>query len=497
MTIDVSLDPRAQFLGLFSKNPKTLIIDQALTSTINYLIPFTKLQTNINISQVSWLSDRLEPIEGEVVFLIDSNLQNIDVLLKRLQEIGTTDVSVVLTSRFFKTFKLKIESNGTYLELLKWDMFVEDDIIPKFYHLNEHLNLEQFYRYKAGDVIRLQQLLLTLLRENPRLIPNKIYHSHGEYSESFYKNFNKAYKDTEGLENSGLMTSLIIVERNFDLFRLVENDCIFINVIQEYKRMELNKIDDETYFNDDLWDVLKFMNFDTVCKYLNNEAKDLQSRYQVLKAKKGDLNIVNDLNKLESYKKLLIKYTNLCEKLIDEIGVNALDSNFNKFLDELNNNQETYSDSIQNLIDLVEFSELDQKFIVRLIFSVILKFEIQDKDYNALKSKLVERFGIQWFIKLDNIKSFYTPTLKTSKLSIDLILNSIISNNAIENIKFTKRNNGRYLNIGKSKENCVVVFIGGVTFSELKTIKELQDNGLEIVVLSDGVAGTVDHSIGF
>ncbi|KAH3685180.1 hypothetical protein WICPIJ_003841 [Wickerhamomyces pijperi] len=492
------LNPLTQFLNFFNTEPKTLVIDQSLTSTINYLIPFTKLQKTINISQVCWFADILEATQGEVVFVIDSKLANVEVLQRRIKEIGTTNVSVILTSTFFKTFKYELETNGTYLELYNWELFVKDDIIPSFYHLNSTIDLDQLYRFKAGDVSRLQCLLLKLLSENPRFVPNKIYHSHGEYSEALYKNFNKLYKQVDGLENSGLVTNLIIVERNFDLLRLVENNCDFINILQEYRSVQLNKIEaeEDIYFNDELWELLKFMNFDTVCKYLNKEAKDLQAQYQSLKSKKGDLNIVNDLNKLEAYKKLLIKYTNLCEKLISEIGVNSLDSNFNRFLDELNNHQDTYAEAIQSLINQVEYSELEVKYIIRLIFSVLIKFDIQEKDYNVLKAKLVERFGIQWFIVLDNIKTSYKPsTPLKSKLSMELILESILTNTAIENIKFTKRSNGRYVNVGKAKENFIIVFIGGVTYTELKVINQLQEKGIEIVTLSDGVVSFVDRCI--
>ncbi|KAH3679364.1 hypothetical protein WICMUC_001045 [Wickerhamomyces mucosus] len=483
-----------ELLSFFSSNEKTLIIDKSLTSSINYLIPFSRLKQLTNISQVYWFDDKLNRIEGEIVFLIDSKLQNVEILENRLREIENNDIQIILTNEFFKTFQYQLELKGIYLEYLKWDFFINDEIIQNFYHLNKKLNLIEIYN---GDSIinlsNIENLLQKFISKFPNYNPTQFYYQNSGNCIKFYQSFKSNQFNLKGLETSGLKTNLIILERNYNFPILIkdDNNSKFINIIQEYQSLEINKIED-FYFNDELFPKLKFMDFEQVCLYLNSEAKTLQSRYTELKNSKTSIDnnnnennntsnlneIVVELNRLENFKKLLIKYTNLCEILIKNLGINDPYSQFNKYLSILQN------PSQENLLELIKYDDIDINYIIRSLLITGLS--------DSIKSSLIDKYGINYLFKLQsllNVKNCIPIKPYNSNINdiqdIKKILNSIRSNIPLDNFNIDRPNR---LNIGKSKEKNILLMIGGITYNELNLIEDWKkENDIEIVIISDGI----------
>ncbi|CAM9011875.1 hypothetical protein WICANDRAFT_78958 [Wickerhamomyces anomalus NRRL Y-366-8] len=294
------------------------------------------------------------------------------------------------------------------------------------------------------------------------------------------------------------------------------------------------KLDSTTYLdseNDSIYNSLKFMNFGIACDYLNNEAKSLQLQYDELN-NLNDLshikNFVDKLNELELLKKQVSNHTKISEEILNKLQTSDESSNYNTLLEfqqDILFANLSYSNIISKIIELINYQEYQLYDILRLIsITSIVNNGLRERDYITLNNEILESFGFKYFQLLQNlikiglitirgdpsiIKNFNNLNSKlklTSDIDDDpnnpsepsfayrgyiplisrilqnsihpnkrsswshLDLNSLLLGKTIDE-ELTQDNIGLGGLLQKNDSMVIIVMIGGLTYSELATIK--------------------------
>lgn len=431
-------------LSVLGEDPKSLIIDRTLSSSINALIPFSRLKQRANLHNVYWFQDSLNvTIDTSMTFLIRSELQNISLLDKRIKELMALNegvqIDVVITDDYARSFKHEMERVGILGEIFtvkEWKLWLDLDGMMSL-NLKQ---LESLYLYKTpSSPFKLASLLNEHLKRHPEMRITQIL-SKGLNSSKFVQIF-KDLRENEvsqmsmeekreflkiehGLYeklSSGKQCDLIVLERNLDFMSVVLPQLSYSGVIDEIAGIDVNTIvlDDETIYlslgeesGDNIYDSLKYMNFGMACDYLNTEAKSLQSQYDLLvKRVEVSSNLVSELQQLEFLKKEVSTHTKISESILQKISDS---SRFNELL-ELHQNiilqNIGYSTSVSKVLDLI-YQLFPVNDILRLLSIVSIVFGgLREKDFQSLSNEIIESYGIKYLLVLQNL-------LKVGVLSI-------------------------------------------------------------------------------
>lgn len=438
-------DPLHSLLKVIDTHHKSLIIDRSLSTSINSLVPFSKLKELGNIQNVYWFEDSLSnsPATSNFTFLVRSNLSNINALKSRVQEILASQpgarIDVVLTSDYFKSFKHELDKIGIYGDLnslASWDLFIHDHKANTYQLLlNDELN--SLYLYKTPNIpYKLANWLNNYLIENPELRITHIL-AKGSNSSKFvtiFKNLRNNYissltplqkklqlKIDHGLygssaNNSGKQTDLIVLERNLDFLSVLLNQLSYSGIIDEVYDIDINTIKVEnttTYLDsqddDSLFDSIRFMNFGIACDFLNSEAKSLQSQYDELQSSQTISqvkNFVDQLSNLESLKKQVSEHTKISEDILNKLQTGDEDSKFNVVLDiqqDIIYQNMSYSNIITKIVDLI-YQDYPIYDILRLIcITSIVNNGLRERDYINLNNEIIESYGFRYFQLSQNL----------------------------------------------------------------------------------------------
>lgn len=441
-------DPLKSLLGLLDKQNKSLIIEKSLSTSINSLVPFSKLKDLTNINNVHWFDDQLTSISqltNNFTFLIRSNLTNLPIFQSRVKELLLTNpaarIDVILTSDYFKAFKHELTKIGVYGDLNSihpWDLFIVD-LKAQTYQLYLQNELNSLYLYKTPNIpYKLANWLNNYLIENPELRITHIL-SKGLNSAKFVsilKNLRNNYissltplqkkqqlKIDNGLygsssNNSGKQTDLIVLERNLDFLSVLLNQLSYSGIIDEVYDIDINtiKIENQTTYldmidegTDSLYDSIRSMNFGIACDYLNTEAKNLQSQYDEIQQSQTISqvkNFVDQLSNLESLKKQVSNHTKISEDILLNLKTGDEDSEFNNILDfqqDILLQNLSYSNTILKITELI-YENYTIYDILRLIcITSIVNNGLRERDYVNLNNEIIESYGFKYFQLLQNL----------------------------------------------------------------------------------------------
>ncbi|CCH44804.1 Vacuolar protein sorting-associated protein [Wickerhamomyces ciferrii] len=333
--------------------------------------------------------------------------------------------------------------------------------------------------------------------------------------------------------NSGKQCDLIVLERNLDFLSVLLNQLTYSGIIDELYDIDINsiKLDDE-FFNlneeeDSLYDSIKFKNFGEACDELNTQAKELQSNYNDLQSQSTISQVkqfVDNLPHLESLKKQVSNHTKLSESILTQLETNDEFSKFNillEFQQDIILQNLTYSSIISKILELIYEDNYSFEELIRLIsITSIIYNGIREKDYIQLNNEILEFFGFQNFQILQNLIKIGLITIRGDpsiiknfnnlNLKLNLVPNDddplgfayrgyipLITRILEQTISTTKRSSWDHLDLkslilgktideeltqdniglgGLLQKNSIViiVMIGGLTYSELATIKKLE-----------------------
>lgn len=342
--------------------------------------------------------------------------------------------------------------------------------------------------------------------------------------------------------SSGKQCDLIVLERNLDFMSVLLNQVSYLGIIDEVFGIDINtvQLDETIYLNgDEVYHDLKDMNFGVACDYLNTQAKTLQQKYDGLtKTRDVSQKFVEELQKLEDKRKYVSMHTQLSESIILKLQINE-DPAFNELL-ELQHNillqNLSYSNTISKVIDLI-YQSSDVTTVLRLLGITSIVFNgLRERDFQNLSQEIIETYGVKYLLKLQDLIKIGVITIRGDP---SIIKNFAQLSNSLQLVPATmeqdmsyrgyiplvtrilehtiapeKRSSWSNLDLSElmgklideslikdtpggviQKDSTVfIVMIGGITYSEMASIKHFEDQFYQqhgvrktVVVITEGL----------
>lgn len=224
-----------------------------------------------------------------------------------------------------------------------------------------------------------------------------------------------------------LETDLIVIERDVDPITPLLTQLSYIGIIDDFFKFDhsLSSLESKkdiklNYVTDDIWQEIKYCNFGTIGPTLNKMAKELQSKYDSRHTAEtvGEIkSFVESLSTLQENQRLLKMHTLLSSDVLEEVETNP-ELQFSRIL-ELE--QDILSDNVHSnelylrLMDLIYENEVPRDKILKLISLIALcKRGIKDRDFESLKTDLIDRFGIDTLFILQRLQKMKYLTNKSN-----------------------------------------------------------------------------------
>lgn len=450
-----TLDNLFSILSRIYTNRNLLILDQDLSSVINYLTPFSKLKEHGKFDKIFWFkslptsNDELDsllsqfdslimvitPVHDTLVEFkafwqrIQDNLTKIriNVIFPNLSRNFLYELSTQLGSKLDinKIINLNIHQVNNYniklnphLKVINWvvSLFeVEDSIIS--------LNLPQggltsYFNQPLEQLSKLSDLFIDLIKSNGQFQGNfiklKNIYGKGDHAKLLIKLINNEKLPqfmNENLSNleqefytnklSG-NADLIVLERNLDYFPLLLNQLNYQGLIDDLFNIkdELNHSvtvnGSKHLLTDELYHNLKDLNFASIGIKLNKLAKLIQSKFQQhdkLNDLKEIKNLVNNLGDLTNKQDLIKKHTTISESILNYIEKNDT-GKFNQYEFFLKFQNDLFDlDYKEQLNFVVRF--LDENFNPPIILSSIFLISLVNDGIKEKDFELIQQESYQ------------------------------------------------------------------------------------------------------
>ncbi|KAH3661391.1 hypothetical protein OGAPHI_006798 [Ogataea philodendri] len=444
------------------------VVQKDLSRSIDFLTSFSNLKKLTKISKVIWIDDalfdheHLLPLFPSIVFLCEGSMEMLDSvagILKRkiLPFSKTHQVSLIVASRLVTATELVIENLGIKgdVSVYFWPelrpLALEPDV------LSLCLSQGGLGDLFAGSIAPLDQLasaLLDLVIQSNYKIRLTNAFLKGEHSIKLWTIYQNKYQahltkvdaktkklildqdDTLFLDQHSFMNrnvDFVCLDRSVDLVSAVLTQLTYTGLCDEYLGVNLGSTtvpeeDLKIKFgdpDDEIYPVVRNLNFSMVGSVLNSKARVLQAEYD----KKNNLTdieemkkFVGELNSLKESQKWVQKHTVVAENILKAVrngdvetrvvpGLEADTPSSNKFNAFLELQQEILSDNLDNkrncaaiLQYMYEFEPPLSEVLRLIVLTSIVKKGIREQEFEQLKTEVYNTYGLEGFKTLLNMR---------------------------------------------------------------------------------------------
>jgi hypothetical protein len=522
------MSPLDDLLSIFSlistyQNAKNiLILDHDISSHINHITNnhFSKFSIAANIDKIIWFDENNENSiisslskseNSSIVFLLNLQSQlNFSKLkyLSHLIPIIKTDLInihlIISHSSINSTLPKYLSNSGLLGDLTSYHIYsslLYTEISPQIYSLEYNNDAGFNHLYLDNSIFPLELLAKSLLKlyinSNYKLRFTSLYLK-GNKSLKFYEIYNRLLNDhlqslndydskiLDDIDNTIFLnihsfynnsTDLIIFDRSTDIISCLLSQLSYsglcneiLNPINQLDPIKLPNIENSFFLNDstdEIYPIIKYLNFSNVGPILNKYAKNLQLEFEKRKNLK-DINemktFVNDLNNLKLLQSNVTKHTNIAEFIIEKFNDfnfntnipildddndfqnNELDSYFNQLIElqqDIISNQLNISNIFEKISTLLNLNDSSLNDIFKLIIlTSIIKNGLKISDFTNLYNELVNKFSINKvlpiLLNLQKLKILqFTDLINTNNQQIPFISfqNSILELSEAQNIQ--------------------------------------------------------------
>lgn len=446
-----------QILESISAADQILIIQSEVLPLLNKLITFSKLTEQTPVRKIAVLDAKqivadLENITAtmpnmELVFLIDVKIDfTIPSLLFQIRDRFKLEKMNIIYNTWKTQESSTLDSLPHFIQsqlpesvLYPWNSIpipqLDDDVLianvlynddqDSLYHPKRN-SLEQSTRMILKD--NLVNCVFSLLQTTNTTISNVV--SIGNEATSFAKSLKKKIDNNETVDDvfikstlfgnkydSNLETDLITIERDVDPITPLLTQLSYVGILDDFFKFDntasslKNKDISFSFIQDEIWQDIKFCNFGTIGPILNKMAKELQTKYDSRHTAEtvGEIkSFVESLSTLQEHQKLLKMHTTLSSDVLEEVEHNSK-LHFSRIL-ELE--QDILSDNIHSsdlylkIMDLIYEGDLSQEKVFKLLcLTALCKKGIKDHELEALKTDLLDRFGVESIFILQRLIS--------------------------------------------------------------------------------------------
>lgn len=439
-------------------NRNLLVLDQDLSSVINYLTPFSKLKEHGKFDKIFWfkslptseheLESLLSQFDSLIIVIspLHQNLVDITSFWNRILGLVTRiriniiypnlsrnylyELNSHLNSKldFNKIINLQIDQVNNfniklnpYLKVINWVVSpfeIEDNVVSLILPLG---GLLSYFNQPIEQLSKLSDLLIELIKTNGQkdskfhgnFIKFKNIYGKGDHSklliklitnEKFPQFLNENLSNLEQdfyLNKLSGNADLIVLERNLDYFPLLFNQLNYQGLIDDLFTIndELNQavtIDNSNYkLTDELYQNLKDLNFASIGIKLNQLAKFIQSKFQ-------QHDKLNDLKEIKNLVNNLGDLTNKQDLIKKHTTISESILNFIEKNDTGKFNQYEFFLKFQNDLFDLDYKEqlnfvvrfLDENFNSSIILSSIILISLVN---DGIKEKDFELLQLECF----------------------------------------------------------------------------------------------------
>ncbi|CUM46381.1 uncharacterized protein AC631_03092 [Debaryomyces fabryi] len=441
-----------------------LILDQRLSTLINYLTPFLKLKEIAKIDKTAWIGDNIEQdvlhsFDG-FIFILNETNDNLQALSKAVKQIGKKKIHIIvkqLTKSFIYEINKTLNGNITFekicdlktgkeiikftsmIRLYNWEMnpILIDEEARVLSIESPYGGLDSYFNQPLLQLYGLSSSFISLLENsfkasNMSCMKLKNIYGKGDHANLLINIINnERIPEYLSLKLSSLEqefyltkakgnTDLVVVERNLDFVSVILNQLNYQGLIDDLFGIDIDNVNvGETKYklNDELYDELKHLNFASIGIKLNELAKFIQNEFSAkdnLQSLNEMKKLVSNLGNLTSKQDLIKKHTFLSECILNYIKNGDIENKptksnrkFNEYEKFLNFENELFDIDYKTQISYLR-GFLAENFNYKIVVSTIVLISIvndgiKEKDFDILYTEILDNFGMEIIFVIDNL----------------------------------------------------------------------------------------------
>lgn len=550
---DLSVASLDQLLELLDQcGSKSLVVDKKVSPLLSSISPFSTLQKH-GVSRVHWLEDELGPISGSVVYLSPGYPESIKSVAnhasKCLKEPGSShDLRLIVTpskSNLVSWILTEAEVLGD-VKVMEWSAYFGTILsnISLFLPQAGLENEDRMLFSTACALSRLQQSHGTISRISgfgkwSKRVHELILDQSGEMQAQFALEGGFDYTFGGAFVGSHV-DHLILVDRQADWITPLLTQLTYAGLIDEAYHISSPGLitghdGQKVQLNDDLFKQLSDLNFGSVGPTLNKVARQLQAEIDETHNAKSVAEIKDYVTKRLEAHKILKQNLKVHTSIAEDMLVQVKSSNFDLCLtlqQDLLNNQVSTWDAVVRIQELI-YRGLSAQSVIRVMcLMCICRHGVREKYLHMLYDDVLRTYGYDYlpvlmslekrkllFVKgegthFSSLSRSYNlcseeplaePYAGYVPLSTRLVQNLISGSGASDFQGFEffdtvqKSDNAREAKLrrillrntpGREEPVVLVLFIGGVTYSEAATLRLLEqvlDVPFKLVVGTTGM----------
>ncbi|KAG7746285.1 hypothetical protein KL929_004480 [Ogataea haglerorum] len=450
-----------------------LVLQHSISRLLDTLASFSTLKKVTKISKVVWIDEQnfdhehMETISSSIVFLCDGGFEILDAIagiLKRkiLPFNRTSKISLIVANRLPSATDLAIENLGIKgdVKVYHWSSLrpiaLESDILDLCLPQG---GLGELFSGSINPLDELAGSLLDLVINSGYKVRITNTFIKGEHSSKLWNIYQNKYQthltkvdpktkkriqdqdetlfvDQHSFFNRNV--DFVCLDRSVDLVSAVLTQLTYTGLCHETLGVQLGMVSvpEENLklrfgdFNDEIYQLVRDLNFSMVGSVLNSKARTLQVEYD----KRNNLTdieemkkFVGELNKLKESQKCVQKHTVVAESILKSVkdgdlerqipGLEAEMPTSNKFNAFVELQQEILSDSLDNKRNCAAILEYMYQFepplseVLRLmILTSIVKRGVREPEYEHMKTEIYHMYGMDAFkilLRMKELKMVY------------------------------------------------------------------------------------------
>lgn len=441
-----------------------LVLDKSLSNELNFITDnkFSSFLKSANISKIIWY-DEIGNLDDEdiksIVFFInlndnDKGLEKLTSLKSKISNLNimNSNIHLILSHPLIQfsidSYLSNVELSNLLTSYHLYNSLLYYEIQPSIYSLElpESGFKDLYLNASPAPIEALAKSLLQLyINSDFKLRITNLYIL-GELSSKFWEIYEKLKNDylLNNLKDKELKiiddidemlflnihsfytrsTDLIVLDRSNDLVSCLLSQLSYSGLLNDFFDIETQlkplTYDDRTiYFNDDIYNDIKDLNFSNVGTKLNKYAKNLQHKFEKFKNLQ-DLNeiknFVNDLNSLKLTQSNVTNHTHLVDYILnsenfidlnkhldipvlDELEDTKLDSYFTQLIEfqqDILSNQLSTPTILSKISCFLNTADATLYDIIKLIIlTSIVKLGLKTSNFEFLNLELINKFGFE------------------------------------------------------------------------------------------------------
>ena len=445
-----------------SKN--LLILDQRLSTLINFLTPFLKLKEIAKIDKTIWIGDKveqdiLESFDG-FIFIFNESNDNLMALLKAIKQIGKKKIHIIvkqLSKAFVYEINKAINGNITFeticdiktgkevikftsmIRLYNWEMnpICIDEEARVLSIEAPYGGLDSYFNQPLLHLYELSNSFITLLENSFKtcdmsFLKLKNIYGKGDHASLLINIINnERIPEYLSLKLSSLEqefyltkakgnTDLVVVERNLDFISVILNQLNYQGLIDDLFGIDIDnvKVGENKYkLNDELYNELKHLNFASIGVKLNKLAIFIQNEFSTrdnLQSLNEMKKLVSNLGNLTSKQDLIKKHTFLSESILNFIKNGDIENKptksrkkYNEYEKFLSFENELFDIDYKTQISYLR-DFLTENFNYKIVLSTIILIStvndgIKERDFDWVYNEILDNFGMEIIFVIDNL----------------------------------------------------------------------------------------------